>query len=265
MLNFVLLLISPVIIFMILLFGFIGYNFLHLYYKGYRLKENKCKVKRRSIIKRLLYDFPKRLVKDIYLRDPNEFKEYGLHLFCGEQGSGKTVSLVQRIQSLQESYPQMKVRTNMGYLYEDGQIQHWKDLVECTNGIFGQVEVLDEIQTWFSSNQSKNFPPEMLTEISQQRKQRKMLVGTAQVFSRVSKPIREQVSFVYLPITILGCMTIVRVSKPQYWNDEKQIFKKYTGVYFFVHNDRVRDSFDTYKKIKKYVKAGFKKESLNQI
>lgn len=153
----------------------------------------------------------------------------------------------------------------MNYLHQDGEINHWKELVQNDNGIYGQVEVLDEIQTWFSSLQSKDFPPEMITEISQQRKQRKMIIGTAQVFSRIAKPIREQTTFVYLPVTMFGCFTWVRVSKPRYWDDEKQTFKHYIKHYFFIHTKEVRDAFDTYKKIEKYKADGFKNDELRIV
>ncbi len=129
---------------------------------------------------------------------------------------------------------------------------------ERSNGKYGVVNVIDEIQSWFSSLQSKDFPPEMLGEISQQRKQRKVIVGTAQVFGRVAKPIREQTSFVYLPFTIAGCLTIVRVSKPIYYDEQTFTFKKYIRTYFFVHTPILRNSFDTYKRIQNYSKDGFK-------
>lgn len=220
------------------------------------------KYKKPNFFKRLFWLFPKQFVDDVFHRDPDEFREHGLHMFCGEQGSGKTTAVVQKLLELEKRYPKSKVRTNMSYSNEVAPIEHWKDLVANDNGIFGQVEVLDEIQTWFSSLQSKDFPPEMITEISQQRKQRKMIIGTAQVFSRIAKPIREQTTFVYLPMTFFGCLTIVRVSKPQFWDDEKQNFKRYLRTYFFVHTKEVREAFDTYKKIQKYKKDGFKEDKL---
>ncbi|GHV41274.1 hypothetical protein FACS189490_07840 [Clostridia bacterium] len=212
---------------------------------------------RHSIIRRLYFDLPRRFWLDRFNVDPNEFKEQGLHLFCGEQGSGKTTAVVELLTRLQARYPKLIVRTNFGYSRQASEIGDWRGLVKNNNGIYGQAEVIDEIQTWFSSMQSKDFPPEMLTEISQQRKQRKMLIGTAQVFGRVAKPIREQVSVVYLPMTIAGCLTIVRKSKPQYYSEEKCRFKRYTGFYFFVHSDELRNCFDTYKKIDGMVNIGF--------
>lgn len=212
---------------------------------------------RPSILYRLFVQFPARLVLDWLERDPNEFMEYGLHMFCGEQGSGKTVAVVELAQRLRKRYPRCKIRSNMALAGEDGEITHWRDLVSNDNGIYGQIEILDEIQAWFSSNQSRDFPPEMLAEISQQRKQRKMLVGTAQVFSRIAKPIREQTTRVYLPVTIAGALTWVRITRPEYWDDDKQIFRRYIGHYFFVHTAEIRNAFDTYRKIERYKVEGF--------
>ncbi len=213
----------------------------------------------------VFYKFPNRVVRDIFEKQDFEFREYGLHMVCGEQGSGKTTNVVFLLKKWKKLYPKMKIATNMDYANQDGVLDHWKQLIGRQNGVYGQVEVIDEIQAWFSSNQSKDFPPEMLTEVSQQRKQRKAIVGTAQVFSRISKPIREQTSFVHLPFTIAGALTIVRVSKPQYWSEDKQTFTKYIRWYYFVHTPDIRNSFDTYKKIDSYKKNGFKSDEVRAL
>lgn len=263
--KFFAILLSPILItIFIILISFLCFH-LYYYLKGYRMKKKDFKYIKDSIIKRLFIQFPNRLSLDLYNRDPYEFNEYGLHMFCGEQGSGKTTAIVHKLIDLKKQYPKCKIRTNMNYTKQDGEIDHWQTLVSNDNGEYGQVEVIDEIQTWFSSLQSKDFPPEMITEISQQRKQRKMLIGSAQVFSRIAKPIREQTTFVYLPFTFLGCLTVVRVSKPRYWNDEEQRFTRYIKTYFFVHTEEIRNSFDTYLKIEKYNKTGFKTETEQSV
>lgn len=257
--KIVLIIFSPVIL---IIAGIIISFFIQFFYlrtKGYKLKGSIPKVRRDGIFKRLFIQFPNRLAKDIYNRNPLEFNEYGLHLFCGEQGSGKTTAAVELIQRWKKRYPNMKVITNMDMKGEDKKLTHWRDILDYNNDIYGVAVVIDEIQTWFSSNESKNFPPEMITEISQQRKQRKAIVGTAQVFSRVAKPIREQTAYIYLPMTLFGCLTIVRKTKREFWDDEKQRFKKYCGIYFFVHTDEIRNAFDTYKKIERYSKTGFER------
>lgn len=238
---------------------FIYYRFI----KKMEFPVNTSDYKPISFFKKVVWLFPKQFWLDRINCEPGEFKEYGLHLFCGEQGSGKTTSVVDLLLNRwSKMYPKLKTYTNMGYKYEDGEISHWKDLLneERNNGVYGVANVIDEIQTWFSSLQSKDFPPEMINEISQQRKQRKVIIGTAQVFGRVAKPIREQTSFVYLPFTIAGCLTIVRVSKPIYYDEETFTFKKYIRTYFFVHTSKLRSAFDTYKRIKKYGEQGFKSD-----
>lgn len=243
------------------LFSFICYFIYYRFIKKLELPKNISEYKPISIFKRLFIQFPNQFWLDRFNRKPGEFMEYGLHLVCGEQGSGKTTSVVDLLLNRwKKQYPFLKIYTNLDYKYENGKITHWKDLLseQRSNGIYGVVNVIDEIQSWFSSLQSKDFPPEMLGEISQQRKQRKCIVGTAQVFGRVAKPIREQTSFVYLPFTIAGCLTVVRVSKPIYYDETTFTFKKYIRTYFFVHTPKLRNAFDTYKRIENYRDIGFK-------
>lgn len=233
--------------------------------KGFKLPKSISTYKKTSFLKRIFIDLPRQFWLDRFKRKPGEFMEYGVHLFCGEQGSGKTTAVVDLLMNKwQKMYPKMQVYTNMDYKYQNGDITHWKDLIKNKNGIFGITNVIDEIQNWFNSLQSKDFPPEMMLEITQQRKQRKVILGTAQVFGRVAKPIREQTSFVYLPRTFLGCLTIVRVSKPIYYDENTFEFKKFLKTYFFVHTPKLRSAFDTYKKIEKYKEIGFK-ENVNNL
>lgn len=213
--------------------------------------------KKVSFLRRLYIDFPRRFVLDRLSSDPNEFGLYGFHLFVGEQGSGKTVATAEFIRRIKRQYPLCQIATNFELTSEDSSIEGWQDLVFHNNGIYGQVDVIDEVQNWFSCNQSKDFPPEMIQEITQQRKQRKVFIGTTQRFERMAKPLREQVNYLYYPITIAGCLTIVKVCKPTV--DSEGQLKKTRGAryYFFVHDDDLRNSFDTYHKIKKQAEAGF--------
>ncbi len=254
---------SPFIVVLLILLFIFFFNILHLRFfkRMIRMKDDR-KIEKKSILYRLFVEFPKQKALDYMNADPYDFKEYGLHMFCGAQGCGKTIAVTKKLMDLKSEYPKAIIRTNMAYKHEDESLLHWKQMVENTNGKYGQVEVLDEIQNWFNSNDSKNFPYEMLTEISQQRKQRKMLIGTAQVFSRIAKPIREQVTFVYLPQTYFGCLTIVKRTRPEYWDNEKQEFKKYEGRYFFVHSDEIRNAYDTYKKIRRYSDVGFQQREI---
>lgn len=221
-------------------------------------------IKKVSFLKRLYFDFPRRFVLDRLSIDPNEFGLYGFHLFVGEQGSGKTVATAEFLRRIKKQYPLCQISTNFEYKNEDSAIDSWQDLVFHNNGIYGQVDVIDEVQNWFSCNQSKDFPPEMIQEITQQRKQRKVFIGTTQRFERMAKPLREQVNYLYYPVTIAGCLTIVKVVKPTV--DAEGYLKKVRGArfYFFVHDNELRNSFDTYHKIKKQAEAGFNTDNRDQ-
>ena len=234
-----------------------------------KMKKPKCylkSLKKRNFFVRLFFDFPKRFILDRFTLNPNAFREKGVHIICGEQGSGKSITLTYMLLKFQEQYPNLTIKTNYGYMYETEPIRHWKDIVDSNNGEDGEIDVLDEIQNWFNSLQSKDFPPEMMTEITQQRKQRKCIFGTAQVFGRISKPIREQITYLYEPITIFGCLTIVRKYKPIVSNQDGVVdSKKFKGMFFFVHDDIVRGSFDTYKKIQLMSEDGFKADSERNV
>lgn len=210
-----------------------------------------------NILKKIFYEFPKQLTYDYLEQDPNAFGEFGIHIVVGEQGAGKTVTVVYLLRKWQKEYPRLKIYTNMEYKYENGQLEYWQDLLEHPNGIYGKVNVIDEIKTWWSNLESKDVPPEILGEICQQRKQKTATVGTVQVFGELAKPFRSQTHFVYVPRTILGCFTIVFKSKAKYYDMEKNTFKKYCGFFVFVHNKEIREAYDTFKKIQKYKNKEF--------
>ena len=67
-----------------------------------------------------------------------------------------------------------------------------KDLTKYKNGKEGVIFLIDEIQLYFNSLGSKNIDMDVMTQISQQRKQRIHIVATSQVFGRMSKQLREQ-------------------------------------------------------------------------
>lgn len=211
-----------------------------------------------SKLYRFFVKFPQRLVLDYFNKDRDTFPEYGIRLICGEQGSGKTVTMAYLLRWYQKCYPLLKVKTNFGYIYENGTINDYTDIIASHNNNLGEIDCIDEVQNWFSSLQSKDFPVEMLNEITQQRKQRKMVLCTSQVFTRVAKPIREQTYLIYEPYTFFGCLTVVLKKKPVLDSSGNVDKFKWRGIFFFVHNDELRNSFDTYRKIESMFKSGFK-------
>ena len=143
-----------------------------LYFSGYRPKgeESRYFVKKRTFFQKLLIDFPRQYAMDVVTRDRQEFPHRGMIIFTGRQGNGKTISMVQAITQCKAEFPECKVLTNFAFSGEDEVLDHWRKLTDFTNGKKGVVVGMDETQNWFSSSQSKNFPPEMLQDYPEPKK-----------------------------------------------------------------------------------------------
>ena len=63
-----------------------------------------------------------------------------------------------------------------GDVHDNGGDLFWRDCGPA--GVQGVICLIDEMQNWFSSNQSKNFPPEMLQVVTQNRKNRRVIMGS---------------------------------------------------------------------------------------
>lgn len=233
--------------------------YIHYYRSGRRFKRRKYNSKyvKRSLLARLFYDFPRRVVLDMFDKDPDKFPYCGNIMVVGEQGSGKTVTTAYICLVLKKLYPKLRITSNTPLTFADGEIKGPDDLILNDNGKFGCVKVLDEIQNWFNSAESQYFPPEMLSEISQQRKQHSIIIGTTQCFDRISKAIRQQTHYLVKPITILGALTIVRVYKPKIKEDGTVDKLRRIKIFCFAQTDEVRDCFDTYAKIKRLSVRGW--------
>lgn len=228
------------------------------YLKGNRLQKGEhIPSKRPDLLRNIFYLFPMRYIKDVFNRDPEFFRHQGCVIFTGRQGSGKTIAMVEQCKMWQREYPKAKVITNLGYKNQDDILDTWEKLVDYKNGIYGVIALMDETQNWFSSNNSKNFPPEMLEVVTQNRKNRRVILGTAQSFNRLAKPLREQATEVRKCFTAFGCLTVVHRVRPDLDSNGEVKEWKHIGFYYFVHTDEIRDSYDTYKVIESLRAAGF--------
>ena len=236
----------------------VGVNVFFGVVRGKRFKKGEHnRVKKHSILRRLFIDLPHQISNDLFEKDPEAFGYKGLVIFEGRQGNGKTISMIEYARRMQKEYPKCLCGTNLGYTKEDFELDHWSKLVDLKNGKYGIIAVLDELQNWFSSNQSKDFPPEMLQVITQNRKNRRILLGTAQNFYLLAKAIRSQCTEVRRCVTLLGCLTIVRRFEPILDSEGNVKEWKRRGMYFYVHDKDLRDSYDTYHVIESLAKSGF--------
>ena len=244
--------------FFALFIGLCAFWFIFYTSKGKRLKKgSRVYIKKDNFFKKVFYQFPKRLVDDIFNKNPDFFNYQGCVIFEGRQGSGKTISMIEYARRMQREYPKALCTTNLGYTNENTQLEDWRMLLNYKNDIYGVIVAIDELQNWFSSNDSRNFPPEMLTIITQNRKNRRIILGTSQNFYLLAKPIRSQATELRRCSTLLGCLTIVRRFEPILDSEGNvQEFRR-LGWYFYVHDKELRESYDTFKVIERLSKVGF--------
>lgn len=145
----------------------------------------------KKFIEKLKYD------KQFAAEHPEYFHPDGFICFCGSQGAGKTLSAVQYIHKLVQRYPEVMICANCNIKFPDWngtviRYEGFEQVSKLDNGYKGIILFLDEIQSEFNSLESKKIDPSWFTVISQQRKRRLHVVGTAQVFERIAKCWREQ-------------------------------------------------------------------------
>lgn len=138
----------------------------------------------------------------------------------------------------------------------------WRDFFEIRNGDKGVIFAIDEIHSEYDSSKWKDFPESLLSEISQQRKQRVKIVATSQCFKRIVKPMREQT------FSVVECRTFFKrwTFCKEYDAFEYDCLESSYAVnspikplnsYSFIQSDELRSCYDTYEKIERLEKTDF--------
>ena len=235
---------------------------LYFYIKSPKGLKSKVIYKPYGFWHKILLDFPRQFGIDLARRDINYFNASGLIIFEGKQGSGKTISAVRECSLLKARFPECKVYSNTDLIFQDGGLVDWTPLTQLENGIYGMVYLLDEISIWFNnrawkgSNGKGGFPPEMLQVVTQNRKNRRLIIGTAQSAQMCDKTIRLQANYFVKCGTLLGCITYQLWRVPEWDSDGNLIKMHFKRLTWFVQSDFLRSCYDTYACIKTLDKVG---------
>jgi len=225
--------------------------------------------------------------------NPDFFDPCGTLVFCGSQGMGKTISGVKYVINLLKQYPRAILVTNVDikpypfnaqltfddednpvYSYmETGEIFTQEDVdngtvnnlvfeysgLKCLNFISntdkGVIYFIDEFHLEMNSLESANIGIEVMTEISQQRKQRKHIVCTSQVFMRLAKPLREQIKNVVLTRCFFKIIQFNKlVDGEESAEKNGKLEAKVKKRFFWFHHPDDWKLYDTYAKMKRYQK-----------
>lgn len=202
-----------------------------------------------------LIDFLRWLLFDLfwYFCNGKFFRPYGLTIFVGRQGDGKTISMVECLDRLKLKYPESLIITNFNYINQDMAFTDWRQFLEVRNDTKGVIFAIDELQNEYNCNNWKDFPEELLSVVTMQRKQRIKILATTQVFTRVVKQLREQCYEVVECKTFFGRWTRQKCFDADDYNslidnpDPKRKFKtRKKWRYSFIQSNYIRNLFDSY-------------------
>lgn len=178
--------------------------------------------------------------------------------FCGAQGEGKSLSACKTLLSLVREYPKAIVCSNMeihGLSVPLIPFVDYKQLLQLDNAEKGVIFLVDEMQILWNSLESKNISFAEIAAFSQNRKSRRVILGTSQVYSRVAKPIREQLKYVILCHNVFKYLQINRIISPvsEGYSGEKdgECEGKLIDTQWFFHSPEDYRAFDTLAKIER--------------
>lgn len=196
--------------------------------------------------------------------NPDYFYPAGIWVFTGPQGSGKTLSAVKCLKKMCSEYPKAKVCTNIDIKGIENEVIPFTDysqLTELSNGIEGIIFLLDEIHVLWNSLESKDIPISEMACFCQMRKDRRVIIGTSQVYGRIAKPIREQLQYVVDCHNLFNLIQYNKILDPvEAVEKNGHVESRIIGTQIWIHSPELYGSYDTLFKI---VKANRKDEKKN--
>lgn len=204
---------------------------------------------------------PKHLVRTLHYKllfardNPDYFYPAGIWVFCGPQGSGKTLSMVQCLKKMLAKYPKVKVCSNLDIRGLDCDIIPFTDyeqLLTLSNGVNGIIFAIDELHILWNSLESKEIPISEMATFCQMRKDRRVILGTSQVYSRIAKPIREQLQYVIECKNFGSVLQWNTILDPAYCIEKDgNLEAERIGTRVWFHTPELYNSYDTLFKIQK--------------
>lgn len=191
------------------------------------------------------------LVNSIFRKFKNKdtIHLWGIYGYFGLCGQGKTISMVHRLNCLRKKYgDKILISTNFGYIDEDFSFYDWKVL--CQDFDKPLVIAWDEVQNEFCSRKYRDFPINLLTVLTQNRKGHGVQIHyTSQRFNFVDKAFRELTNICYDCKTFFGNYTVVKGYDFSVFDSLDNIEKKPKSIdgFSFYHKKSLYSKYDTLK------------------
>lgn len=182
---------------------------------------------------------------------------FGIEGYFGLMGQGKTICMTRRLLRLRKKYGnKIYICTNYGFVHEDFSFTDWHMLFADWDKPL--VVAWDEVQNEFNSRAFKSFPVELLTQLTQVRKDNGiLLLYSAQRWARVDKVFRELSVKCWQCRTFLGRFTWARCFDTDTYDSfcsEKKVAIKHSynshRYITFIQTKKLRESYNSYKMLK---------------
>ena len=192
---------------------------------------------------------------------------YGIYGYFGLPGYGKTMAMSWELLELRKKYKdQIYIFTNYGFKEEDKPFTDLRMLLDTYDK--PAIFAWDEVQNEFNSRDFKNFPVELLTLLTQNRKGNgKRIYYTAQRYNRVDKVFRELSFRVGDCKTLFGRYTRVKWYDTEDYEQLQQSYRVEDKMKMrcykkdkFIQTDEIRNSYDSYQMLE----SAKKKEYISQ-
>ena len=179
----------------------------------------------------------------------------GSRVYKGFQGSGKTLSMTKYAIDIANRYPNCQIFSNfkINCIKNFHLIKSDNDLkfaLSYRNGADGVLVLLDEAHLYFGKKSGISL--DVLTAISQQRKDRRRIVFSSQIWEELDISLRKQVKEIVNCRTFFGFLQINTISDGEslaYDKLHSEYVAKKIRTEIFKHNLDLYNSYDTFEKI----------------
>lgn len=186
-------------------------------------------------------------------RTKSEFP-IGTRAYQGFQGRGKSMSMIHDTLEIQKEFPECIIFSNIRlngvknyyYCQKDDDVYFG---LNFDNGEKGVINIIDEAHLFF--NKKTGISLDVLTQISQQRKQRRKIILSSQIWEDLDVSLRKQVP------EIVKCWNIGNIQINKISNGETLRYDKMRSAYIadligfniYKRNIELGEKYDTYQKI----------------
>lgn len=183
-----------------------------VYNMSKRIPHLKMKLRLHRIIRFLVklklpkvLSFIRWVIVDFLRVKPPEF--WGIYCYVALPGEGKTMSMINHINTVKKRNPDVLVATNCGYRYQDIPINDWTDIVKfsryCESHHRPFIIALDEIHCLFDASDWKSFPQVLQVILSQNRHLNMQFLCTAQRYDRIPTKVKAIANYIVICKNIL--------------------------------------------------------------